>query len=90
MSTKKQVHIDNSLFSGVTDIQEFVIWAKKQGLKTFSGGGISFEVSETARALESMEAPVQRTEERDTKATLLDSEPEDADNDDELLFHSTI
>jgi hypothetical protein len=91
-TTRKRTAIQKKqLFNSVEELKAFILWAKANGLSAFKANDIEFVISEAARTLEALPAEYMgSTEERDTKANLLDSEPEDADNDDELLYHSTI
>lgn len=83
------------MFKTVAQLKEFILWAKAQKIQQISVGKTVVVFSDYALAetvsneLDRQYSPSTPTEERDTSRTLTDDEPEMADDEDALLFHSS-
>lgn len=81
------------MFKTVDQLKEFIIWAKKQKVQEVHVGKVVILFS-TLALTEDLTSepdyePKPTTEERDTSKTLVDDEPEQPDNEEELLFYSS-
>jgi len=76
------------MFKTTSELRDFIVWAKLQRLKSFKAGQIEVTFSDLA-FLEAMDEPlpgVQKTEEKNTSKTLVDT-LSDADLEDEELLN---
>lgn len=75
------------MFKSVKELQEFIIWAKSQKLKSFKNNEIEFELSELGLLPESeLEAP--KTYGTPNIGDLPDSEKLDPQEEEDLLMWS--
>jgi hypothetical protein len=85
------MHKEVQMFKTVSELQEFILWAKKERVESFKAGDV--EVSLSAYAFIdaiselSPEPQSHKTEERNTSKTLVDT-LNTTEDDEELLFFS--
>ncbi len=83
------------MFKTVEQLKEFIIWAKDQKVQEVHVGKVVVVFSALAlteslyNEPEHYDTQKPQTEERDTSKTLVDDEPEAADNEDDLLYYSS-
>lgn len=79
------------MFKSTQDLQEFILWCLQNGVERVKVDNLEVQFSNIYLAEKLMAAPattepVKANEERDTSKTLVDTVPNDADE--ELLFWS--
>lgn len=79
------------MFKTTSELRDFIVWAKAERLKSFKAGNIEVTFSDLA-FLEAMDEPLpgmQKTEEKNTSKTLVDTLSDKDLEDDELLDWSS-
>lgn len=75
------------MFKTTQDLQEFILWCQQAKIKAVKVGEVEVQFSDLAFLdLVAQDEPLRPKEERDTSKTLVDTAPEEADED--LLFWS--
>lgn len=75
------------MFKTTSDLKEFILWCQQAKIKAVKVGDVEVQFSDLAFLdLVAQEEPLKPREERDTSKTLVDTAPEEADED--LLFWS--
>lgn len=72
----------------IYEIKEFMKWCKKNQVKSFSSGDLSFELSDLA-FLEDLNQPSDSDIVKDFDETAIQEDLDTDSEDEELLYHST-
>lgn len=73
------------MFSTISDIKEFLEWAKAQGIQAVKVGDLEVQFS----ALALLPADALKDISNGGATTLAETEPLDKQEDDDILFHSS-